>query len=402
MLLKRVWRYTGRFLTVWVCHVIVAQVLYWQPSRTPLGDSMFADTLFADGVMAAVCLLALAVLVYQFNKISALYDDEMRERLYADGVRQHSRKERLRFLFAQQRLWVESAVLLAAYLFLPLEHTWSVLGDFVLRGHAGILPKLYLLPPLFVGCLLLGIAARLRAMEQWYWHQRGEQKLYDTKRKRKNPSDRAFDGGVIAATFSVLVTAGVAGIVIPALVGYLPALLMLFTSRAALWALSLFLLWRVLRVLHRVCRRRRFLKRLHTLCSAKGYTVEESVRPYRSLFTLYDGENLRINAAGRIYSVKFLAGKSRRKPLIVHENGVCEFLTVVRFARAEVTRLSQAYECAWESAGYKVLLPDPVPYKVMNARAEELDNGSVIGEYKIFTGTAFLNALERECVERDG
>ena len=124
------------------------------------------------------------------------------------------------------------------------------------------------------------------------------------------------------------------------------------------------------------------------------------MRPYRSLFALYDGENLRLNANGRVYSVKFLSGKSRRKPLVLHEDGVCEFLTVVRFARAEVTRLSRAYEFAWESEGYKVLLLDPVPYKVMNVRGEELDNGSVVGEYKIFTGTAFLNALERACVER--
>jgi len=398
--LKRIWRYTERFLSVWVCHVIAAQVLYWRPSRTPLGDSMFADTLFADGVMAVVCLLALAVLAYQFNKISALYDDEMRERLYADGVRQHSRKERIRFLLSQRRLWVESIALAAVYLFLPLEHTWSVLGDFVLGGTITVSRKLYLLLPLAAVCLVLGVAARIDAMERWYWHERGEQKLYDTKKKHKNPSERAFDGAVIAATFSVLITAGIAGIVIPALVGYLPALLVLFTSRAALWVLGSFILWRVLRALRRLHRRRRFLKRLYALCSEKGYAVEGAVRPYRSLFALYDGENLRLNANGRVYSVKFLSGKSRRKPLVLHEDGVCEFLTVVRFARAEVTRLSRAYEFAWESEGYKVLLLDPVPYKVMNVRGEELDNGSVVGEYKIFTGTAFLNALERACVER--
>ncbi len=399
-MLRRIWRYTERFLSVWVCHVIVAQVLYWRPSRTPLGDSMFADTLFADTVMAVVCLVALAVLTYQFNQISTLYDDEMRARLYADGVRQHTRRERLRFLFTQRRLWLESVVLMAVYLFLPLEHTWSVLGDFVLGGNVTLLRKLYLLLPLVVLCLLLGTAARLRAMEQWYWHERGEQKLYDTKKRRKNPSARAFDGAVVAAVFSTLVAAGAAGVVIPALAGYLPALLVLFTSRAALWVLAVFALWYAVRVLRRVGRRRRFLKRLRALCAEKGYVIEETVRPYRSLFTLYDGENLRIRAAERLYSIKFLACKSRRKPLVLHEDGVCEFLTVVRFAKAEVTRLSRAFDCAWESTGYKIWLLDPVSYKVMNVRAEELDNGSVIGEYKIFTCTAFLNALERECVER--
>lgn len=401
-MLKRIWRYTERFLSVWVCHVIVAQVLYWRPSRTPLGDSMFADTLFADGVMAGVCLVTLAVLIYQFQKISMLYDDEMRARLYADGVRQHSRQEKLVFLFSQRRLWAEGIVLAAAYLFLPLKHTWSVLGDFVLGGNATLLHKLYLLLPLTVLTLALGVTARLQAMEQWYWHERGEQKLYDTKKKRKNPSNHAFDGAVIGMTFSALVLGGVAGVVVPALVGYLPALLVLFTSQAALWVLALLVWWYLLRALRRLHRRRRFLKRLHTVCAAKDYVIEETMRPYRSLFTLYDGENIRIDAKGRLYSVKFLAAKSRRKPLVLHENGVCEFLTVVRFAKAEVTRLSRAYDCTWNAAGYKILLLDPVPYKVMNARGEELDNGSVIGDHKIFTGTAFLNALERECVERNG
>ena len=82
--LKRIWQYVERFLAMWLCHVIVAQVLYWQPSRTPMGDSLFADTLFADRVMGVVCLLTLSVLWYQYNKISALYDDEMRETLFAD------------------------------------------------------------------------------------------------------------------------------------------------------------------------------------------------------------------------------------------------------------------------------------------------------------------------------
>ncbi len=399
-MLKRILRYTERFLTVWLCHVIVAQVLYWQPSRTPSGDSMFADTLFADRVMGVVCLLALGVLVYQFNKISALYDDELRERLYDYEVRQHSRKERLIFLFSQPRLWVESVVLAAAYLALPLEKTWSVLGDFVLRGQTGWLPKLYLLPVLIAVCLVLGVTARSKAMEHWYWHQRGEQKLYDGKKRYKNPSARAFNGAVVGITFSTLVTAGVAGIVIPAMVGYLPALLTLFTSRAALAVVILLAVWYLLRTCRRVRRRRRFLKRLHAVCAAGGYIIEAMDRPYRSLFTLYDGENIRLRSARREYSVKFLSGKSRRKPLVMHENGVCEFLTVVRFARAEVTRLSRAYDVSWESEGYKVLLLDPAPYKVMNVRGEELDNGSVIGDCKIFTGTAFLNALERDCVER--
>ena len=29
-----------------------------------------------------------------------------------------------------------------------------------------------------------------------------------------------------------------------------------------------------------------------------------------------------------------------------------------------------------------------------------LDNGDVIGGYKIFTGSGFLNALERNCIDR--
>lgn len=402
MLLKRIWRYTARFFSMWVCHVIVAQVLYWRPSRTPLGDSMFADTLLADTVIAAVCLITLAVLVYQFHKISMLYDDEMRVRFYADGVRQHTRRERWRFVLSRRRFWLESVVLACVYLVLPLTDTWSVLGDFVLGGNETLGRKLCLLLPLAVLCLLLGTVARSNAMERWYWHERGEQRLYDTKKKHKNPSARAFYGGVVGVTFSALVTAGVAGVVIPTLTGYLPALLLLFTSRGMLWVFGMVVVWQVLRALHRVRRRRRFMKRLRALCGAKGYTLEGVVRPYRSLFTLYDGENLRIRAADRLYSVKFLSGKSRRKPLVLHEDGVCEFLTVVKFARAEVTRLSRAYDCAWESDGYKILLLDPVPYKVMNSRAEELDNGSVVRDIKIFTGTAFLNALRRECVERDG
>jgi hypothetical protein len=337
---------------------------------------------------------------YQYNKISALYDDEMRETLFADEVRQFGRIERLRFLFAQPRLWIESALLVAAYLWLPLSKTWSVLGDFVLKGRTDFATKLQVLPLFLAVCVPLAMVARMNATEHWYWHQRGEQKLYDTKKRYKNPSQRAFDGAVIGTTFSALVVGGVAGIVIPAMVGYLPALLTLFTSRAALVAIILVAVWYLLRTCRRLRRRRRFLKRLRTVCKAEGYTIQTMERPYRSLFGLFDGENIRLCGAQHTYSIKFLSAKSRRNPLLLHENGVCEFLRIVRFARMEVSRFSRAYDVSWEADAYKVLLLDPVPYKVLNVRGEELDNGSLIGDYKIFTGTAFLNALERDCVEK--
>ncbi len=52
--LKRIWRYVDRFLVMWLCHVIVAQVLYWQPSRTPMGDSLFADAVMGTAFLNAL------------------------------------------------------------------------------------------------------------------------------------------------------------------------------------------------------------------------------------------------------------------------------------------------------------------------------------------------------------
>ena len=60
-----------------------------------------------------------------------------------------------------------------------------------------------------------------------------------------------------------------------------------------------------------------------------------------------------------------------------------------------------------ENNAQKILILNPVPVKVYRTdvdvisegTSEEIDNGMDVGEYKVFTGGAFMRALERNSVE---
>ncbi|MBR7101119.1 MAG: hypothetical protein IKC74_02415 [Clostridia bacterium] len=61
-----------------------------------------------------------------------------------------------------------------------------------------------------------------------------------------------------------------------------------------------------------------------------------------------------------------------------------------------------SYHYDYESEKNKVLIINPCSDRVLTYHGKktiEIDNGESIGDYKVFTATAFLNALERECLD---
>lgn len=56
-----------------------------------------------------------------------------------------------------------------------------------------------------------------------------------------------------------------------------------------------------------------------------------------------------------------------------------------------------------EDCDGKLLIVLPAPkeiYRRKNGRISSCDNGDRVGDYRIYTGSAFLNAFDRECIDR--
>ena len=58
----------------------------------------------------------------------------------------------------------------------------------------------------------------------------------------------------------------------------------------------------------------------------------------------------------------------------------------------------------FEADGIKVVILNPVARRVYvestNGKLAPIDNGDLVGDYKFFTGNAFLRALERDCADK--
>ena len=204
----------------------------------------------------------------------------------------------------------------------------------------------------------------------------------------------AFGGfGIMAVTPIVISVWAILG-AIGAVRWWLPLVLL-----AAL--IGGFWLWHVLRAL-RI--RRRFLKGLKRTCREYGFRLEGMRRPYRSLFCYRDGINFTVLANGKRYDCKLFSAMRRHFEMFFDEGGKLHLQRSLRLRRVEFFRFSSIHEFDFESEGERICIVSPVP-GVISAGNDRwnrpIDTGTRVGKYRIFSSTGFLNALRRDCVEKD-
>ncbi len=196
-------------------------------------------------------------------------------------------------------------------------------------------------------------------------------------------------------------------IVVPTLVSFWAILAKLGSVR---WWLPLFLVLAVIGgfwafyALRALRIRRRFLKNLRKLCAEYGFKIEWMKRRYFSLFRYRSGANFRLRANDKTYDCKFFGAMRRHWDMYFHESGTLKTRRAVRLRRVEMFCFTSVYDFAFESEHVKVCIVAPVP-KVISAGNDRwnrpIDTGTKVGDYRIFSSTGFLNALRRDCVEKD-
>lgn len=173
----------------------------------------------------------------------------------------------------------------------------------------------------------------------------------------------------------------------------------------------------------KLLKRIKFYVRLVRLCKGYGFRIVEKKHPLLSL--LFEGKSyqLAIQANGTVYYVRMIATLRKKNRLRFLPDGTFKRISGVhlptpqvmvqsRFAMGavyvdrshvderEMFRFertgSYAFDC--KEGGKKILLLNPVPSRAMLGAAtlEGADHGDMIGEYSVYGGTAFLNALKND------
>lgn len=386
----------------------------------PLGESLDRDMfLFPFAVQSAILYFFLGSLL----RVFAQRDAAMQSDIYPGAEAVGGLKSTARLVLRCKLFWTELAVLGALPLLLPLECGFYPLTYFLFSATSltrGV-QKLILL--CITWPLLFGMSL---------WHHMDAVYVWQEAEIAKRPSNTreltAPVMGTAALYFACL-------LLIPPAISVL-ALALSFLASVSLSLVGIIILILVafgfiLRYLRALRIRRKFWQNLRKRCEKCGFSLSPIRRPYRSIFRMADGCDFTVSANGKTYSCKMLAGISRGNAISLSPDGVAHVIHVwgLRilpgrrmhtsaeflggagralgggrwYQKLEIFRFTTKTDFSFESDAQRVLIVNPVPFALFagtESCARPIDNGDTVGVYKIFTGTAFLNALERDCVDK--
>lgn len=342
-----------------------------------------------------VCMATLLLYSYSFMRLKSIYSKP----LYSHFLENRPKKsflEHIVFLLRDWSFWVECAVLTLAYLLLPTVFTHPFLTELIWL-HTGVvnttLVLFILIPTQLVICLL----ANLSVLSLWQNNARWE------KHEKKSSKTARFIYLIPIYAFVpifLLSIWNIASMYVPlifrAIGFFLSPLLTVVILLFVLFAVS-FNYFRIFSV------RKKCIKAIKKACDEKGIDITEINHPYLSAFRVCEGESFQIKVGEKTYSCKLVGCTKRAIPMAIHPSGELHFFHALRLRGATLFSYTTVKKFGYDSENVKILIVNPVPKKLMGYfenRMLEIDNGSRVGDYKIYNATAFVRAIETDTVER--
>ncbi len=232
-------------------------------------------------------------------------------------------------------------------------------------------------------------------------------KFFRLKKKNDNRTDRAQIVKHLALT--ILIYCG-ASMCIPWFLPFIITILNLAKRYNVVLSAVILILAVVLIILTYVSvylvrallKRRGFIKNLVSLCEKDNAKLSKIEKPYLSVLFQREGINFSVEKSGRKYDCKFISGFFYNSPIIFSDkgDGICQH--TLRIFRIELLHVRSRIDFAFEGDGEKILIVSPVPSNIYvsneNEKPRLADNGDAAGNYRIYSGTGFLNSLERDCI----
>ena len=386
----------------------------------PLGDTLDRDMFLIPFAVQSVILY---FFIGSLIRVFAQHDAAAKAELYPGAEQVGSFTDIAKTVLRCKLFWVELASLAALPLLLPPECGFYPLVYFLFSGTTLTRGVQKLLLLCITWPILFGVSL---------WHHTNAVYVWQEAEIAKRRDDTRELAGPIAAT-SVLYFVCLL-LIPPALSVLLTALSFLASISFSLIGLAILialLLCLALRYLRALRIRRKFLKNLRQRCEKCGFSLSPIKRPYRSVFRLKDGCDFTVSANGKQYFCKLLAGISRCNAMSLSPDGVAHVIHVwgLRilpgrrmhasaeffggsqralggkqwYQKLEIFRFTTKSDFSFTGEGQRVLIINPIPFALFagtEGNAQPIDNGAAVGPYKVFAGTAFLNALERDCIER--
>jgi hypothetical protein len=386
-------------------------IFYWLFMEGVSLSFVSDETLEENPLMHGATALSMLIVFFLLAGIFILYDPTARRHFCKEPPKETGVFSEWIFVLRSYEFLVEAAVLaLLPLLFGTGVYTHPLYFIFK-RADFGYF-QLYLLYLVFILPVFLLIEFFMRVRTRRFW--RGL--TYDEAK------DKHIDA-VVLAFLSVLIIFGyslIANVYISMIALTIGVLwrygLWVLLAAACLLLISLtFMYTRALRI------RRRFLKRLKKLCREENITISETKRPYRSLFTQKRSDfQFTVEMNGKTYACKMLGAMSKNMPMLFcdKETGYVKYGYTFRGKETVFWRSWFTHGFEAPSADQKILIVIPAPRRmfavhmhtlfatdnvtfISEGKGERpLDNASVLYDVTVFSGSGFINALKRDCLDK--
>ena len=387
-------------------------IMYWLlmegVSLSFVSDDVMEDKpMMCHGTTALSLLIVFVLLAGVF----ILYDPTARRRFCKAPPKETSFFSEWLFVLRSYEFWAEAiCLLLLPLLFSPAVYAHPLYLIFR-RADFGYW-QLYFLYIIFILPIFLLIELFMRVRTRHFWRTL----TYDVAK------DKHMDA-VALVFLSVLIVFGYSLVAHIYIVMIALALGVLFRMSpfvilvvAAIFLLSLsFMYARAIRI------RRRFLKRLKKLCRDENITISEIKRPYCSLFTQKRADfQFTVEMRGRVYACKMIGAMAKNAPMLFCDRDTGYFKFGYQFRGKDIVFWREWFTHSFDApdADKRIIIVTPAPRQMRAVQmhtlfatdnvtfisegkgVRTLDNASVLYDATVFSGSGFINALKRDCLDK--
>ena len=300
----------------------------------------------------------------------------------------------LAFLFSQWSFWVETAVLASVFIILPIGLIHPQLAE-IYFDKFEVVNQTQILSAFLPILLFINLLAHISVIQLW----QSEAKWQKYENKKTKSSSFIYTLAIYA--FAPILMA----VFLPFLV-YIPLVFQaigLFMTPATTVLLVLLIAFLVLFPPLRACSiRKKTIKQIKASCLQNGYDISDIKEPYLSILKPCEGESFSITKGGKTYSCKLIAAPKKSLPMAIHPDGQMHFFHEVKIRGVKILSYKTVKHFSYDSKDSKILIVNPVPKKLMAYKGTivEIDNGELVGDYKIYNATAFVRAIDNDILNR--
>ena len=351
---------------------------------------------FYYAIYSLFCLVFLGLYYNSFIRLKTTYNKEMYSRFGEKLNEESTRREYLAFLFKQKDFWLQFAVTALLFILLPLRLTAPVVAwVFGAYGNFGreLLALFVFIPVLFVIYTL----AHISAID--YWQQEVGMKR-DVSKKTKRSTYISTIVAYAMVPFALLMVWNFITVYVPLIFELLEISSSILLSVIIVLSVVSAILFSFLRVIRA---RKKCIKEIQRACKEKNCDITEIKHPYLSAFHVCQGESFQLKIGEKEYSCKLVGGPKRGVPLVIHPLGGLHFMHSFNLFKTPIFSHTTVRHFGYDSEYSKILIINPVPKELFchfGNKIAEIDNGAVVGGYKIYTATAFVRAIETDTIER--